>query len=300
MGAVRIIVLAVAALAAIGLALLVHKMTSHRAPPPVPVAVAAPQKPTVQVLVARRDLPVGTRLAPNDMAWQSWPADSMNPAFITDGAAPVVPASTVAGKAAAGAASVAKTAASALSISNGGAMQALTGAIVREPLLAGEPMVERKIVRGGQGGYMAVMLQPGMRAVAIEVNVNSAAGGFVLPGDRVDVVMSRKIDNHANGSSGSEETASAATVLGNLRVLAIDQQIQPAAAAKTLVGATATLEVPAADVEALLRAKAEGDLSLALRSYADTAGPAGRIGQLAQSQSIRVVRAGKVTEVMTR
>ncbi len=294
MGAVRIVVLVVAAVAAIALAFVVHKMTSGRPAAPAPVVAAAPDKPTVQVLVAKRDLQTGTRLSPADLAWQAWPADSLNPAFITDGSAPIAPPKTVAGKAA----QVAKSATSALS--GGGAMQNLTGAIVREPILANEPVTERKIVRGGEGGYMAVVLQPGMRAMAVEVNATSGAGGFILPGDRVDVLMSRKIEARGGdtGAGASAQTASAQIVLQNLRVLAIDQQVEPDKAAKTMVGATATLEVPAADTEVLVRAKQEGDIALALRSYADTGGPSGR-AVAAQGQSIRIVRAGKASEVMT-
>ena len=294
MGAVRIVVLVVAAVAAIALAFVVHKMTSGRPAAPAPVVAAAPDKPTVQVLVAKRDLQTGTRLSPADLAWQAWPADSLNPAFITDGSAPIAAPKTVAGKAA----QVAKSATSALS--GGGAMQNLTGAIVREPILANEPVTERKIVRGGEGGYMAVVLQPGMRAMAVEVNATSGAGGFILPGDRVDVLMSRKIEARGGDTSAgaSAQTASAQIVLQNLRVLAIDQQVEPDKAAKTMVGATATLEVPAADTEVLVRAKQEGDIALALRSYADTGGPSGR-AVAAQGQSIRIVRAGKASEVMT-
>ncbi len=199
MGAVRIIVLAVAAVAAIALAFVVHKMTSGHPAAPAPVVAAAPDKPSVQVLVAKRDLPTGTRLAPADLAWQTWPADSLNPAFITDGSAPIAPPKTVAGKAE----QVAKSATSALS--GGGAMQNLTGAIVREPILANEPVVERKIVRGGEGGYMSVVLQPGMRAMAVEVNATSGAGGFILPGDRVDVLMSRKLEGRSSDSGAGRQ-----------------------------------------------------------------------------------------------
>jgi pilus assembly protein CpaB len=189
-------------------------------------------------------------------------------------------------------------------IGDSGPVQAVVGAIVREPLLAGEPVVERKIVKGGQGGYMSVVLQPGMRAVAVPVNVESGAGGFILPGDRVDVLMSRKLEGSSAGPvsfGGATSTVAAETVLQNVRVLAIDQKVQPEKEAKTIVGAAATLEVPAQDAELLVKAKAAGELVLALRSYADLGA---RVGQATQeataSQMVRIVRAGRVNEAYAR
>ncbi len=296
MGAVRIAVLVVAAIAAIGLAFVVNRMVSRRPAPVAPVA-AAPvvEHPTVQVVVARRDLPVGTRLSQADMGWQAWPADAVNPTFITDGGAPAAAPSNPAAKLGA---SAAKAAQSALN-GGGGAMQALEGAIVREPILTNEPIVERKIVHGGSGGYMAVVLQPGMRAISMPVTVETAAGGFVLPGDRVDVLSSHKLEQSGGGGGGAP-TATAEVVLQNIRVLAIDQQIQPEKAAKTIVGTTATLEVPAGDVELLIKARAQGDMALALRSYADMGGPAGRPDGTGGSTSVRIIRAGRVSEVTAR
>ncbi len=300
MGTVRILVLVAAAVAALGLALVVRQMaTARRAPPAPVVAVAAPEaKPSVQVLVAKRDLAVGSRLAAGDIGWQSWPADALNPAFITDGSAPVAQPTSVAGKIGATAAHAATAAEAAVS---GGpsAMQNVMGDVVREPILSGEPVVERKLVRGGAGGYMAVVLQPGMRAVAAPVTVETGAGGFILPGDRVDVVTSHKTDNPGGGGTG--QSAVAETILKNLRVLAIDQNVKPDKNARSIVGAVATLEVPASDVELLLKSKAQGEIALVLRSYADVGGPAGGIGaDMAKASSVRMIRGGRVSEVMTR
>ena len=290
MGAVRITILVVAAVAAIGLFLIVKTMAGRK-PAPAPVAVAAPvARSTVQILTAKRDLPTGTRIALMDLNWQAFPADSINAAWITGGPTPVTAGARLGDKAAKAAAMV---------VGADGPMQAVLGSIVREPLLAGEPVVERKIVKGGQGGYMSVVLQPGMRAVAIPVNVESGAGGFILPGDRVDVMMSRKLEQNVVGGQGGQGVASE-TVLQNIRVLAIDQQVQPAKEAKTIVGAAVTLEVPAQDVEVLLKAKASGELALALRSYADLGGRVGGPAGPGASQSVRVIRAGHASEAYTR
>ncbi len=156
------------------------------------------------------------------------------------------------------------------------AMQSVTGAIVREPILQGEPVIRGKIVKGGEGGYMSVVLQPGMRAMAIPVTVETGAGGFILPGDRVDVISSHKLDQAAGappGGGNADGGTVAQVILANLRVLAIDQQTEPAKNAKSIVGSTATLEVPAESVDILARAKSLGDMSLVLRSYADLGAP---------------------------
>ena len=297
MGAARIAILIVAAIAAIGLFVVVQKMAGRKPPPPVAAAAAAP-RPTVQVLTAKRDLPIGTRINALDLDWQAFPADSINPAWITGGPTPQAGSAGLRDRAA-------KTAA--MMIGENGPMQPVLGAIVREPLLAGEPVVERKIVKGGQGGYMSVVLQPGNRAVAVPVNVESGAGGFILPGDRVDVLMSRKLEGSSaqvgSISIGSASAPVAAeTVLQNVRVLAIDQQVQPAKDAKTIVGAAATLEVPADDVEVLVKAKAAGDLILSLRSYADLGARVGPVvaPESQASTSVRMIRSGKLSEAYAR
>ena len=290
MGAVRIIVLIVAAVAAIGLFIVVQRMAGRKATP-VPVAVAAPvARPSVQVLTAKHDMTIGQRITMLDLSWQPFPAETVNAAWITGGPYPATTGARLEDKA---------TKAAAVAIGEGGPMQPVLGAIVREPLLAGEPIVERKIVRGGQGGYMSVVLTPGMRAVAVPVNVESGAGGFILPGDRVDVVVSRKLDQGSN--QGGQGGVTSETVLQNIRVLAIDQQVSPVKDAKTIVGAAATLEVPSGDVEVLIKARASGELALSLRSYAALGAAVGMpVGRGNSSQAVRVVRAGRASEAYVR
>ena len=284
MGAVRIAILAVAAIAAIGLAFIVRGMATPKRPDAA--SAEAPPRPVVQVLVAKRELPVGTRLAAADLGWQAWPADALNPAFVTDGAAPTVPAK-MPDKAVQKATQVANNV-----ISPPNAIQAFEGAIVKEAVVAGEPLVARKVVRAGQSGFMAVVLQPGMRAMAVPINAETAAGGFILPGDRVDVLQSRQNNDTTRKGFVTE------VLMRNVRVLAIDQSVEPGKDSKTIVGGVATLEIPAADAEVMARGKAQGEVQLALRSYADIGGPAGRGGaSLVNTPSVRVFRAGEITEV---
>jgi pilus assembly protein CpaB len=287
MGAFRIAIIATAALAAILLAFMVRGMLApkHVAAPP-PVAVAAPQKPMAQVLTAKRDLPVGTRITPMDLAWQAWPADALNASFVTNGAAPAVQVQ--------GAQKAAQSAAQATHdmIAVQGPMQAFDGAIVKEAMVQGEPVIARKVVRGGQSGYMAVVLLPGMRAMAVPINAESAAGGFILPGDRVDVLQSRA------GPDGKGFITE--TLMRNLRVLAIDQKTEPGKDAKAMVGTVAVLEVPAADTLILARGKAQGEMHLALRSYADLGGAAGPGAAQRGGTMLKLYRGGQVSEVVSR
>ena len=288
MGAFRIAIIAVAALAAILLAFMVRGMLApkHTVAPVAVAAVAPLQKPMAQVLTAKRDLPVGTRITLADLAWQPWPVDALNANFVTNGAAPAVQVQ--------GAQRAAQSAAQATHdiMSAQGPMQAFDGAIVKEAMVQGEPVIARKIVRGGQSGYMAVVLQPGMRAMAVPINAESAAGGFILPGDRVDVLQSRA------GPDGKGFITE--TLMRNLRVLAIDQKTEPGKDAKAMVGSVAVLEVPAADTLIIARGKAQGEMHLALRSYADLGGAAAPGGGQRGGSVLKLYRGGQVSEVVSR
>ena len=299
----RIAVICVAAVAAIGLAFVVRAMGSAGEPvagaaaSPAPVAV-----PMAKVLVAARNLEPGKRLEDADLAWKDWPVAEVNPAFITDGSVPIAaPPTTGEAAAAAGtlegapapekpAGAVAAVTRAATNIATGGAKGDYFGSVVREPILAGEPIVARKIVRAGDSGYLAAYLEPGMRAMAIKVTVETAAGGFILPGDRVDVLLTQQttLSNLEGASQASKFRSS--TVMQNVKVLAIDQTTRAGEDAQSVVGATATLELRPADSEALALAKSEGELSLVLRSYADTAGPSGRVQAPRQSSAVRMYR----------
>ncbi|MBB4798077.1 pilus assembly protein CpaB [Brevundimonas bullata] len=282
----KIAVICIAAVSAIGLALVVRAMGSSGEPTAVAVA-AVEARPMAKVLVAAKDLEPGRRLTDGDLSWKDWPVDELNPLFITDGSVPVPaaaspdaeakPADAKAEMAKKAEGAAARVTRAATDMATGGAKADYIGAVVREPILAGEPIVGRKIVRAGDGGYMAAYLEPGMRAMAIRVTVETAAGGFILPGDRADVLLTREVKT-PGGSAGSETTKFvAATVMQNVKVLAIDQNTRAAENEQAVVGATATLEVSGRDAEVLALAKSEGELSLVLRSYADTAGPSGRV-----------------------
>lgn len=292
MNPVRLIMVLVAAVSAIGLAVVLQRALGGK--PAAPTAQAAPAanpaKPMTQVLVAKRDLPIGTRLVAADVAWQAWPSDAVNGAFITNGAAPAKPD----GKVEAAKASLAATADQMI---GGDPAKAVEGAIVRDPILTGEPITPRKIVRGGEGGYLSVVLTPGKRAMSVPVTSDTAVGGFILPGDRVDVVSTH--DAPSMGEGGKMLVAE--TVLQNIRVLALDQSTAAEKDAKSIVAATATLEVGPTEAEALARAKATGPVTLALRAYTDLGGPSGMTRPVAADDStVRINRGGMTTSVAVR
>jgi pilus assembly protein CpaB len=275
MSPVRIgVLVSVALVFAIGLALLARGMASGHNKPVAPPVAAAPPKPTLRVLVAARDLNPGDRLALADFAWQPWPEDNVNKAFIVDVTAPkpqAVPGgadTTV--KIETAAINVAKDRAHDFMVANdGGPAARFVDSVVRDPMLKGEPILEAKVVHAGASGILAVQLTPGMRAMSIPLNPESAAGGFILPGDHVDVMQSRQLDTPGGG-----KRFASGTVLKNVKVLAIDQNTGRVQKSAAVVGATATLELTPEQAELIALTKTEGQLTLILRSYADYAGNA--------------------------
>ena len=183
MSAARIAILALALIAAIGLAVVVRNMMVSKRPPVASAqAKGPPPIEMARVLVAKRDLPIGTRLAAADMGWQDWPAGNLSPNFYTDGAKAAPAPATPTAKAAASATKAVQM------LSGSAALDSLIGTIVHEAMASGEPIAKTKIVPGGEGGYMAVVLPPGMQALGVPVKTDGSAGGFILPGDRVDAI----------------------------------------------------------------------------------------------------------------
>ena len=303
MNTARMAILGVASLAGICcVGVLMHGLAGAKPPPPPVVVVpVAPPAPTVRVLVAKRDLAVGQTIAATDMGWQSWPADGLNPAYVTDGAAAKTVSATQGqfGKAA-GALSTAASDAVNNPVEGKGAV--FLGAIVRQQITANEPLIAAKVVRAGASGVMAVTLDSGLRAVALPLTAENAAGGFILPGDHVDVLLTRQVDSSAAATAATTTHGFVtSTVMRNVRVLAIDQNM---AAQKTAsaVGATATVEATPKQAEYLVLAKASGTLTLALRSYADAAGGAevGAVNHDTTGATIRVFRNSAPTAVVTQ
>ncbi|WP_424628229.1 Flp pilus assembly protein CpaB [Bradyrhizobium sp. SYSU BS000235] len=226
----QVVVLAIA-VAAGGVA---AYLASGSAPKTVQTAPAAPQMKTTDVLVAKSDIGLGEKLKPEDLQWQSWPAATASASFIRRE-------------------------------DRSDAVTQLTGSIARSPMLAGEPIRDTKLVKGNGSGFMAAILPTGMRAVSTEITPETGAGGFILPNDRVDVILTRR----QRGGDEGKETVTSETLLSNIRVLAIDQTVEEKNGQKVVVGKTATLELKPRQSETLARARQSGTLSLALRSLVD-------------------------------
>ena len=134
------------------------------------------------------------------------------------------------------------------------------GAVVRSLLKAGDPLDKSKVVTPKDGGFMSSVLYPGMRAISVAVNVVSANAGFIFPGDRVDLLLTHEIGNDDGQKSHVTETVSE-----NVRVLAIDQQVNNIDN-KAFVPKTVTLEVTPKQAEEILVSQELGKISLILRS----------------------------------
>jgi pilus assembly protein CpaB len=294
MNPLRVMIVLVAAVAAIGLAVVMQKAMGGKPAPAQVVAAAPAAKPMTQVLVAKRDLAIGDRLTGADVTWQPWPSDAINAAFITNGAADPVPTKVTA-KAAKAVGDAAETVIGGVSPE-----KAVEGAIVRDPILSGEPITARKIVRGGEGGYLSVVLGPGKRALAVPITSETAVGGFVLPGDRVDVIQTHEVQAAAEGDSAGAKQMVAETVVQNVRVLALDQTTTAGKDAKTIVASTATLEVGPVEAEALTRAKAAGPVTLTLRAYTDLGGPSGLAAPSQDTSVVRINRGGQTSSISVR
>lgn len=268
--------------------MLARGMVAH---PKAATVIAAPVSPTVQVLVASRDLDVGERLSPELVTWKEWPVDGLNSAYISKTAAGAPQGDT-------GAKVVHavenKAGAVKAALLGDGAVDALTDSVVRVAFTTGEPIVVAKIVRPTDSGVMAVSLTPGMRAMTVPLTPETGAGGFIQPGDHVDVVQTRRLDGE-----GQNNAWAASTVMANVRVIAIDAVTKPDPKSPTTAGATATLEVTPPQAEAIILARAQGSLTLILRSYADASGPAvqGAMHRAAMEVPIvRVFRPGGAVE----
>jgi pilus assembly protein CpaB len=205
-------------------------------------APAASNISTIEVLVAKRDLLVGERITADSLAWQEWPDNgNTSVALFVKSKTP-------------------------------DAIKSFENGIVKQELVAGEPVTAKKIIATGAPiSAMAGLLTPGMRATSIGISPTSSVAGFILPNDRVDVLLVRDVTVKVKGQDRSKTITS--VILANVRVLAIDQAVAQADDQKAMPGTTATVELTPADVEKLRLATRLGDISLVLRGYADAAGP---------------------------
>lgn len=268
MNASRVIILGVAVVAAIAAGWIAKNMVSTA---PQLVAVEQPQQapalPVEDVLVLGENLPMGTAIE-NQLRWQPWPSDAVSEGFITKSAEP-------------------------------DALETLKGSIARVEIYSGEPLRRAKLIGQGQS-FMSSILPTGKRAVATQIAADTSAGGFILPNDSVDVIMTRRASTE--GASGSEGFTTE-TILQNIRVLAIDQAIQEDEDGKRVkVGQTATLELTPQQAEIITVAQQMADrLTLALRPITEMqeqnlAEADHLVSGYGKRGTVRLIKSGEVSE----
>ena len=198
---------------------------------------------TVDVLVASKDLQMGDKLT-DATVWTAWPKANVLPYMINKNDKP-------------------------------NAMKDLAGARVRLPTYKDEPVMDKKILLAGAGGFMSASLPKGMRGISVAISNRSAAGGFILPNDRVDVILTVKSTATSATGAAPKILIHSEVVLSNVRVLAVNQVFKQAGDTDPVTvekGETATLELAPKQAEIIAQVESSGELSLALRSISENDG----------------------------
>lgn len=203
-------------------------------------AVATQDAPTMEVLVASKDLAIGREISGADMKWQAWPQNALFPGAITRDSDEVNAEDLVQGR-------------------------------LSQDIAEGQPILPAFLISESRGNFMAASLGDGMRALGVSVKAETMAGGFIGPGDRVDVLLTYSVKVRARDNAQIAATIveyASETLLENVRVLAVDQSSQREED-KANVGRTVTLEVTSEQAEKLALASEMGDITLSLRSLGD-------------------------------
>ncbi len=223
----KILIIVIALGAAIGAMMLSQSLME-----PEQQQIAAPiiqEVEKVDILLAASTMKMGQRVRSRDVEWRAWPKEMLRDTMITRD-------------------------------DNDDKMQKAVGSIVKVQIDEGDPIRFSKLVNPENGGLLSAILAPGMRAISTPISPETGAGGFILPNDKVDVLLAKE------DKSGKIRIS---TILSNIRVLAIDQTIREEDGEQVVVGRTATLELNSIQSEALTLANSEGSLTLSLRSLAD-------------------------------
>ena len=226
------------------------------------------QEAKTQILIATSPIGVGQRLSPTTVEWRDWPDGAIREDYITIAARPE-------------------------------ALSDISGAVARFEIFPGDPIIEQKLVRTGQG-YMSAVLDKGKRGVSVSVEAASASGGFIMPNDHVDVISSRQTPTGLVSE----------TIVHNVKVLAIDLRLGETGATGAAPNpenpneafqstSIATLELDPQQGEAVINAAQVGTVSLSLRSIADFAPGSDSAARQKSNQNVRLIRFGADTTVVT-
>ncbi|MGL4323838.1 MAG: Flp pilus assembly protein CpaB [Beijerinckiaceae bacterium] len=260
----RLVVIGIALVAGLGAAFLASGSRPPPAPQVVQQAPSEPQIKTIEVLTTTAELPIGTVVQAVQLEWRKWPEEGASTFAIRRSDKP-------------------------------DAINEFANSIVRIAMLQGEPVRPEKLIKADGSGFMSAILPSGMRALALPIDNRgtNSAGGFILPNDRVDVI--RTMRDEARSKSNQGETFRADTLLTNIRVLAIGQNVQERNGEKHVTGENATLELTPQQVETVLHALRIGTLSLALRSITDRNEVPQVVEGLTKEGEINIVRFGVVS-----
>ena len=234
----RSVILLIAALLFAGTAAYITRgVLGARQPAEQPaVAQVAPPLPAADsmILVAAADLPTGTLLKPEHLKWQAWPQNAITPAYFAQDQFKV---------------------------------EDFVGAVIRRGVAIGEPLQATAVVKPGERGFLAAVLKPGMRAISIGVGEITGIAGMMLPGDRVDMLLTQTLPAEANTEGGKQDRHATETVLENVRILAIDQTLDDIKG-QPVSGKVATLEVTPKQAEMIAVIGELGRVQFSLRSLA--------------------------------
>ena len=187
-----------------------------------------------KVLAASANIAAGSFVrSDKDLSWIDWPTANLNQTLI---------------------------------LQQGNPIESFSGAVARRSILAGEPIAKNAIVKSKEGGFMSAVLKPGTRAVTVSVNATSGNAGFIFPGDRVDLILTHRIQV-PDGQGG--DVLASETFIEDTRVLAVDQSLDNVEN-KAIPARTITLEVSPRQAESINVATGLGTISLSLRSLANT------------------------------
>jgi pilus assembly protein CpaB len=228
----NVILVAAALLITAGTTFVARSWLASQRAQPVAVAQQAPEPEGIKVLVAKVNLPTGVFIQEDQLRWQIWPGDDVPENYFTEEEVE---------------------------------LKDLYGAVVRRGFTAGEPITPKRVISPGDRGFLAAVLRPGFRAMAIRVNATSGVSGLVFPGDRIDIILTHTITD--NTGEQSVERRASETVLENVRVLAIDQSVDETGSEPSYAK-NFTLEVTPKQAEMLSVVRELGGLSISLRSLA--------------------------------
>lgn len=188
---------------------------------------------SVNILIAKQNLPSGLIMQPGHVEWQAWPEDGVAKSYILEGR---------------------------------DMLADVLGAVVRGGIIVGEPITAGRVIKRGARGFMAAVLRPGMRAVSVRMKPDTSVSGFIKPGDRIDLLVTHSVVP-AQSANPIRHTV-VETILSDLKVIAIDQSSDDQGTAPLIFG-TVTFEVTSKQAEIVTVAKRIGQLSMILRSLAD-------------------------------